>query len=90
MVKRVFTDRDLLAGSCNALTFALQAFNLAQLRDDLFSRVPCYFHVKSLSASSKEAIETLYSKLDQLDGVMPPGCAGDDTVGTGSAGFGCG
>ncbi len=71
MVKRVFTDRDLPAGLCNALTFCLQAFNLAQLCDDLLGRVPCCFHLLSLSASRREAVKTLYSNLDHFDGVMP-------------------
>ncbi len=44
MVERVFADCDLLAGSGNALTFGLQAFNFSEFRDDLFGRVPCYFH----------------------------------------------
>ena len=64
MIKRVFADQDLLAYSGNALTFGLQAFNFSEFRDDLFGGVSCYFHRKSLSAFSKEAVKTLYSKLD--------------------------
>jgi hypothetical protein len=34
------------------LTFGLQAFDFSEFRDDLFGRVSCYFHLKSLSAFS--------------------------------------
>lgn len=39
MIKSMLANGDLLARRGNALTFRLQAFNLAQLRDDLFGRV---------------------------------------------------
>ena len=52
MIKSMLADRDLLARCCNALTFGLQAFDFSEFRDDLFGRVSCYFHLKSLSAFS--------------------------------------